>query len=166
MRTFSKLPSSPDIQGMNDAQWLYCYLNIIKDMEEDDELWKARAKYSALFINPDAVKAMDKLERNQKVNPIINNSNYEEEQIYVNSDFETELKNALKDSDSNFIELPDSNDIKGNPNMSSEDFIQNITQDIDQFSDLQNVIQKNNMIKKQIVQNKDNDDLDIFEIDE
>ena len=48
MKEFKLLPSSPDVKNMNDQQWIYCYMNIVKDLEEDEELFKMRAKYMLL----------------------------------------------------------------------------------------------------------------------
>ena len=66
MKTFGLLPSSPMVKQMNDVQWMYCYLNIAKDMEEEDNLFRMRAKYQGIFINPEAVKKVSEEEEKQK----------------------------------------------------------------------------------------------------
>ena len=63
MKTLKILPSSKEAQEMNDAQWLWCYANIVKDEEEQEELWKERIKFNGLFINPDAVAEINKIEK-------------------------------------------------------------------------------------------------------
>lgn len=121
MKTFGKLPSSPDIRAMNDAQWFFCYCNIIKDEQEQDELWRSRAKYHGLFINPEAVKSLSKYEEERKTGKksySMNSTN--NDAVYVNDDFEKELQAAMKDD---FVELPDSTDVRGNPHMSSDEFL-------------------------------------------
>lgn len=120
MKTFGKLPSSPDIRAMNDAQWFFCYCNIMKDEQEEDELWRSRAKYHGLFINPEAVKNLAKFEDERKGNKSYSVESKKNEAVYVNDDFEKELQAAMKDD---FIELPDSTDVRGNPNMSSDEFL-------------------------------------------
>lgn len=150
MKTFGKLPSSPDIRAMNEAQWLFCYSNIIKDEQEKEELWRSRAKYLGLFINPDAVKSLAKFEEEQK-NGSSNSSTYtannkKNDSVYVNDDFEKELQEAMKDD---FVELPDSNDVRGNPNMSSDEFLNACIQN-----------------KQQLEENDNDEDLDIIEINE
>lgn len=119
MRCFGLLPSSPDIKAMNDSQWMFCYLNIVKDEEEKEEMWKARAKYLGMFINPSAVAEMSKIENGENDGSSEKYSKIENQ--YINDDFERELMNILKDEQ--LIELPESSDIRGNANMSSDDFI-------------------------------------------
>lgn len=123
MRAFKLLPSSPDIKGMNDAQWLFCYFNILKDSEEEEDMWKARAKYHGMFINPEAVRKLDEIERgqyNNSSNNNISNSNVSTDK-YVNDEFEKELQSAF--ANERFIELPQDTDTRGNANMSSEEFL-------------------------------------------
>ena len=143
MKAFGKLPSSPDIRAMNDAQWLFCYFNIMKDEQEEEELWRSRAKYHGLFINPDAVKSLSKFEEERKNG----NKSYfaksnNDDAVYVNDDFEKELAAAMK---GDFVELPDSTNVRGNPNMSSDEFL--------------------NMCIQNEQQLRQDDDLDIIEID-
>ena len=117
MKTFGLLPSSPDIRDMNKAQLLFCYMNIVKDEEEQEEMWKSRLKYLGMLTNPHWTLKMEEFETGKNYSPSSNNTN----QQYVNSDFDKELQNALQDS--NFFELPDENNTRGNANMSSDDFI-------------------------------------------
>lgn len=144
MRTFGLLPSSPDIRDMNDAQWLFCYLNIVKDEEEEEIMWKTRAKYHGMFINPEAVIKTEEFEKTGKIYYPENISKSPENQ-YVNDDFEQELKNALQNE--NFIELPQETDIRGNANMSSDEFLNMC---LENYYETQNEIEK---------------DLDIIEIE-
>ncbi len=67
MKEFKLLPSSPDVKNMNDQQWIYCYMNIVKDLEEDEELFKMRAKYMGLFVNPEAVRKISQEEQKEKM---------------------------------------------------------------------------------------------------
>lgn len=149
MKTFGKLPSSPDIRAMNDVQWVFCYMNILKDEQEEEELWKSRAKYHGLFINPEAVKSMAKFEEQKKNgNSTITKNATKDDAVYVNDEFEKELQNAMNDD---FIEIPDSTDVRGNPHMSSDDFINQCLQDSNESEN---------------IQNDTDEDLDIIEIDE
>ena len=65
-----------------------------------------------------------------------------DEAVYVNDDFEKELAAAMK---GDFVELPDSTNVRGNPNMSSDEFL--------------------NMCIQNEQQLRQEDDLDIIEID-
>lgn len=144
MKAFGKLPSSPDIQALNDAQWLYCYLNILEDEKNEEELQKIRIKYQALFYNAEAVKQMEEFERNggKKV-PEKSKANTTGD-VYVNDDFEKEIAKAMNNSE--MFEFPDENTVRGNPDMSSDEFI---SQCMDDFSRI-----------------LDEEDLDVIEIDE
>lgn len=145
MKTFKMLPSSTDIRAMNDVQWVFCYMNILKDEEEAEELWKSRAKYHGLFINPDAVKSMTKFEEERKNGLSSSDNHNKNDNVYVNNDFERELQKAMGED---FIEIPDETVVRGNPNMSSDDFINMC---------LENSEETNS--------GYDNDDLDIIEVD-
>lgn len=166
MKTFGLLPSSPAIKDMNDAQWIYCYLNMIEDQEEEEDLWKARLKYMGLFISPKMVEELTKLEAKEKGRKYTSNNyssndsnNDSNNAVYNNSEFEDELSKTL--AGEQFMELPDMDEEVGNPNLSSDEFINFLENNIDQFSDLQQKIDLNKQIKEQ----ESNYDLDIIEID-
>ena len=156
MRAMGKLPSSPDIRDMNDAQWAWCFYNIAKDKEEEEGFWKERLRYMGMFINPNLVYAMKKAE--EEGNYVYNDEEQEsDDPIYVSSDFENELKNAMNLDSEEFMEIPTSNNVYGDPNMSSDEFINSLNE-IDRFNDIQNKIDQ--------VRNDINNDLDIIEVDE
>lgn len=172
MRAFGKLPSSPDIMDMNQAQWIWSYLNIVKDSEEEEELWKARFKYNGLFINPDGVRAVAKAEerekRKQKGEIVYDDDDDDlsEEPVYVSSAFEEEMQKVFSDSGikpEEFIELPEPNGQYGDPDMSSDEFVNFVSGNLNKFDDLQQEIEFNKLAQNQLEQY---DDLDVFEFDE
>lgn len=161
MKTYNLLPSSPKLREMNDAQWVWCYLNILEDQNEEEDLWKARLKYMGLFVNPEAVKEMadfEQKENNPNYISIEKSFNENNDPVYNNSTFEDEMKKAMEGED--FMELPDQN-IKGNPNMSSEEFMLSVIDNIDQFSAIQQQLELEKQAKEQGLDY----DLDVFEID-
>src|SRR3712207_9412590 len=107
MKSLGKLPNDPLVKSLNYIQWNWCYLNIIKDKEEEEQLWKDRLNYMGLYINPDLVKELTKYDN-------INSGDTESEQpIYSNDDFEKELREAMNNGGSEsestkqqFMELP------------------------------------------------------------
>lgn len=135
MKTFGLLPSSPDIRDMNKAQLLFCYMNIVKDEEEQEILWKSRLKYLGMLINPEWTLKMEGFEQGEQTLSTPNNEQY------VNSDFDKELQNALNGS--NFFELPDENDTRGNINMSSDEFINLCMQNFNENEDDVDIIEIN-----------------------
>jgi hypothetical protein len=166
MKAFNLLPSSPILREMNEAQWIWCYLNLLEDQGEKEELWKARLKYMGLFVNPDAVKELSKLEEKESnyKSPIrsTNNQNiqYDDDSVYTSSSFEQEIAQAM--GGENFMELPDPDDVRGNPNMSSDDFLLSVMDNIDEFDAIQGKIE---LQKQELDYDLDND-LDIIQIDE
>jgi len=162
MRAFSILPSSPAIRDMNDAQWIYCYSNIMKDQDEEEKFWKARLKYMGLFISPKMVEELTKLEAKEDDQSYVSSdrsNNQSNSGVYNNSEFEDELSKTL--SGEQFMKLPDPDETIGDPNMSSDEFVGFFETNIDEFSDLQNKIDLENKIKQQELKY----DLDTIEID-
>lgn len=144
MKEFKLLPSSPDVKNMNDQQWIYCYMNIVKDLEEDEELFKMRAKYMGLFVNPEAVRKISQEEQKEKMRSksyenfseenketIINNGGF------VNDDFEREIREAL--GQDNFVAIPDDDDIRGDDTMSSDDFEKMCLQEFEKEEHMKNI---------------------------
>jgi hypothetical protein len=161
MKTYNLLPSSPKLRDMNDAQWVWCYLNILEDQKEEEDLWKARLKYMGLFVNPEAVTEMSKIEQRENdpnYIPAAKSFNGNDDPVYSSSTFEDEMRKAMQGED--FMELPDP-DVKGNPNMSSEEFTLSVMGNIDQFSAIQQQIELDKQAKEQGLDY----DLDVFEID-
>lgn len=125
MKAFGLPPTSPLIKNMNDFQWSWCFANIAKDIEEDDDLFRIRAKYQAIFINPEAVQKVNEEEMKQGKGGtmIIDKTKYnvpDDGTIDASDAFMAELEAAL--GGEQFMELPNENDIRGNANMSSEEF--------------------------------------------
>jgi hypothetical protein len=162
MRAFGKLPSSPDIRDMNDAQWIYCYLNILEDQNEEESFWKARLKYMGLFISPKMVEELSKIEarENGQVYTPNNSNNNSDSNTYNNSEFEEELSRVL--AGEQFMELPDSGETIGNPDMSLDEFVDFFKDSMEKFPEIQKQIDLNKIVKEQ----ESNDDLDIIEIDD
>lgn len=165
MKAFNLLPSSPKLREMNEAQWIWCYLNLLEDQGEKEELWKARLKYMGLFVNPDAVKELSKLEEKESnyKSPIrsTNNQNIQyDDSVYTSSLFEEEMSKAM--GGENFMELPDPDDVRGNPSMSSDDFLLSVMDNIDEFDAIQQKIE----LQKQTNNRELDYDLDIIQIDE
>ncbi len=124
MKTFGLPPTSPLVKKMNEYQWAWCFANLAKDSEEDDNLFRIRAKYHAIFINPDAVRQVNEEEIKQGKGGTIPNGNKKEvlseDSIDASDAFMAELEAALNGEQ--FMELPNENDIRGNAGMSSEEF--------------------------------------------
>ena len=158
MKATGSLPSEQRCKDMNDAQWLWFYFNLLKDIEEDRDKTKSELDYLGAYINPEAAKYVSEQDRKRKA---------KEEQVEraekaakdagddidkyrknlpalpadqqyadtaVNSEFEKELADALKASGASadeLTELPDSKNA-GNEFESKEDFLSRVQQ----FSDL------------------------------
>jgi hypothetical protein len=134
MKATGALPTEERVQKMNDQQWLWSYLNIIQDEEEEEKNWKHRLDYVGWFINEDKYKSVASIlkESNNNGQKQLNDNeeekHYDENPVIVNDSFEEELRRALNDNGENpgaFTELPDSNLI-GNPNESKNDFISRV----------------------------------------
>lgn len=136
MKQFNILPSSQDVKNMNDQQWIFCYLNILKDNDEEEELFRMRAKYQALFINPEAVRKVTEEEMKEK-NRARTQKEYEQyrkEEVknnggFVNDSFEDEMRRALENEE--FVALPDEEETRGNSCMSSSEFEQMCLQELE-----------------------------------
>lgn len=170
MKAFGLPPTSPLIKKMNDYQWSYCFLNLAKDIEEEDEIFRMRAKYNGLFINPEAVKQIseaekkgmdkDKIRRQQ----IIDNGGYDATDAFM-----AELNAAMNGEQ--FMELPNENDRRGNVDMSSDEFL---AMCIKEFNDSEENNDFNNKKTDNIFDNPppgftllpDDDDLDIIIVDD
>ena len=144
MKEFKLLPSSPDVKNMNDQQWIYCYMNIVKDLEEDEELFKMRAKYMGLFVNPEAVRKISQEEQKEKMRSK-SYENFSEENKetlinnggFVNDDFEREIREAL--GQDIFVAIPDDDDIRGDDTMSSDDFEKMCLQEFEKEEHMKNI---------------------------
>ena len=128
MKSFGLLPSSPMVKEMTEIQWAYCYLNIAKDLEEEDNLFRMRAKYQGLFVNPDAVKKISEEEEKQKRHNACKNNGLTQRQEEIidsggsiNLSFEEELQKALQGEQ--FMEIPIEGSVRGDSAMSSDDFL-------------------------------------------
>lgn len=81
-------PSDKRVSQMNDVQWLWSYLNIQKDEEEEEDVWTARLDFLAFFINPEAAKKVIEHRNMIKGNK---KSNFSQEAVYANTEFEKEI---------------------------------------------------------------------------
>jgi hypothetical protein len=132
MRAAGALPTEERVKQMNDPQWLWYYLNLEKDKDEDDKRTKNYIEYLTWFVNPQLAKSV--AEQNKLTSQTSNiytnqNQNYDQQIVEgdktVNDEFETELRQALKDSkmeENKFVQLPGSDSV-GNPAESQNDFI-------------------------------------------
>ena len=153
MRATGALPTEQRCKDMNDAQWLWYYINLLLDIEEEKAKNKSYCDYLGNYINPKMAKYVSDKEKHQKHHSILDeigddDDNEEEpnkiqhahtemiddntEIVYhdtaVNDDFEKELQNALKAAGSNtdeLVTLPDSTNA-GNADESKEDFLSRV----------------------------------------
>lgn len=137
MKSFGLLPSSPMVKEMTEIQWAYCYLNIAKDLEEEDNLFRMRAKYQGLFVNPDAVKKISEEEEKQKRHNACKNSGLTQRQEEIidsggaiNLSFEEELQKALQGEQ--LMEIPIEGSVRGDSAMSSDDFLAQCMMDFEE----------------------------------
>ena len=119
MRAASALPTEDRVKKMNDVQWYWYFLNILKDEEENDIVDKNKIEYLTYFINPDMAKGVAK-SKDKDNKTRVNDANTQ-----YNNFFDEELKKALMEaniSEDSFTELP-SSDMVGDPNESEDDFL-------------------------------------------
>ena len=163
MKSFGLLPSSPMVKDMTEIQWAYCYLNIAKDLEEEDNLFRMRAKYQGLFVNPDAVKKISEEEEKQKRHTAFKNNGFglteRQEEIIdsggaINMGFEEELQKALQGEQ--FMEIPIEGSVRGDSTMSSDDFLAQCMLDFEE---------ENNENKDKNI-NESEEDTDIIIVDD
>jgi len=120
MRATSALPTEDRVKKMNDVQWLWYYLNIVKDDEESDIGDKNKIEYLTYFINPEMAKGVAKNKDKE-----INKTRVNEANTQYNDFFDEELKKALMEAnigEDSFTELPGS-DMTGDPDESEDDFL-------------------------------------------
>ena len=130
MRATSALPTEDRVKKMNDVQWLWYYLNIIKDEDEVDIENKNKIEYLTYFINPQLAEGVAKNKDKETNKTRVNDSNTQ-----YNDFFDEELKRALVESgigEDMFTELP-SSDMAGDPYESEDDFLARVMSN--QFSD-------------------------------
>ena len=130
MKATSALPTEDRVKKMNDVQWIWYYLNIVKDNEELDIEDKNKLDYLTFFINPQLSEEINKNRKNISGKTDINDSN-----IQKNDFFEDEFKRALMEagiSEDDFTELP-SSEMAGDPYESEADFIERVKNQ--QFND-------------------------------
>lgn len=161
MKSFGLLPSSPMVKEMTEIQWAYCYLNIAKDLEEEDNLFRMRAKYQGLFVNPDAVKKISEEEEKQKRHNACKNNGLTQRQEEIidsggaiNLSFEEELQKALQGEQ--FMEIPIEGSVRGDSAMSSDDFLAQCMMDFEEE-------EENN--KNQNISNEE-EDVDLIIVDD
>jgi len=121
MRATSALPTEDRVKKMNDVQWIWYYLNIIKDEEELNIEDKSKLDYLTYFINPQMAESVMK----NKGKEIEGKSEVNHTNTQYNDLFDEELKKALSESgisEDSFVELP-SSDAAGDPYESEADFI-------------------------------------------
>lgn len=143
MRATGALPTELRVQKMNDVQWLWYYLNLQKDLEEDRDRTENYLDYMGSWVNPELAKSVMSI-KNKNKNKEKDNDTQSDKQteskssvqiddnteiVYgdtaVNDTFEDEFKRALAEAGLNekeFTELPDSQNA-GDPTMSRNDFI-------------------------------------------
>ena len=164
MKSFGLLPSSPMVKEMTEIQWAYCYLNIAKDLEEEDNLFRMRAKYQGLFVNPDAVKKISEEEEKQKRHNACKNSGLTQRQEEIidsggaiNLSFEEELQKALQGEQ--FMEIPIEGSVRGDSAMSSDDFLAQCMMDFEEE-------EKEKENKNQNISSDEEEDVDLIIVDD
>lgn len=164
MKCFQLLPSSKEVRRMNDIQWLWCYFNILKDEDDDEKRWKERITYAGFLNNPEFTSEYIKTDATFQHNSNSNsNIDYTEngQMQYNNTDFEEELTRALNNEQ--FIEMPEEGAVRGDPIISSDDFINMVTQNIDKYADLQ---QQDYLMKHAQANGINMNDLDIIQVED
>jgi hypothetical protein len=163
MSFFKLLPSSPSIRQLNDIQWSWCYLNIMKDEEEEEKKWKERLTYQGFLANPQFTA--EYLKSDNSYASSSSSSNNAQETVaddhFTNSDFEKELQAALHGED--IMEVPEPEGTRGNPVISSEDFISSLEQNIDKYETLQ---QQADLEVQAKLSGVNVEDLDLIQIDD
>ena len=164
MKSFGLLPSSPMVKEMTEIQWAYCYLNIAKDLEEEDNLFRMRAKYQGLFVNPDAVKKISEEEEKQKRHNACKNSGLTQRQEEIidsggaiNLSFEEELQKALQGEQ--LMEIPIEGSVRGDSAMSSDDFLAQCMMDFEEE-------EKEKENKNQNISSDEEEDVDLIIVDD
>lgn len=100
MKAIGMPPSDSRIRQMNDAQWLWSYLNVIEDEKIEEETWKARLDYLGFYVNPELARSV--MEQDEQMNKRNKNGvGYSENGdqlvrtgVYNSSDFSAEAKAA------------------------------------------------------------------------
>lgn len=164
MKSFGLLPSSPMVKEMTEIQWAYCYLNIAKDLEEEDNLFRMRAKYQGLFVNPDAVKKISEEEEKQKRHNVCKNNGLTQRQEEIidsggsiNLSFEEELQKALQGEQ--LMEIPIEGSVRGDSAMSSDDFLAQCMMDFEEE-------EKEKENKNQNISSDEEEDVDLIIVDD
>jgi hypothetical protein len=149
MKATKALPTEDRVQRMNDQQWLWYYLNLVEDEQEDEKRNKARMDYMGWWVNPELAKRVSdhekmeaKRQRNQaqgiteeeglgaRVEQDPNDPNKEivYHETVKNDSFDEEVQRALAEAGLNpeeAVELPDSTGA-GDPTESQEDFLKRV----------------------------------------
>ena len=133
MKAVGALPTEDRCLRMIDVQWMWFYMNMLKDAKEEADGTRDKLDYLAWFINPEAMQRVQERRRWEESagKPGHHEAHREvhgdQEVIYhdtrVNSDFERELSEAMGDEKG--MELPDEH-FKGDPTESREDFISRV----------------------------------------
>lgn len=179
MRATGALPSEKRVMQMNNAQWLWYYLNIEKDIEENELNSKKKIEYVTWFINPKLAKRISDEENvtNKRQNKIINQigENIEEEisygNVFTNNEFDKQLKEAMKEAgikEEEFVELPSSDGV-GNEFESRDDFLSRVLQNkaiIDKNKDNNTIVDESSSEDDKINNIINNKDIDINDIDD
>ena len=66
MRATGALPTEQRCKDMNDAQWLWYYINLLLDIEEEKAKNKSYCDYLGNYINPKMAKYVSDKEKHQK----------------------------------------------------------------------------------------------------
>ena len=130
MRSVGALPTEKRVREMSELQWMWYYLNIIEDKNEEEDTTMVRLDYLAMFMNPELLEQIRAQREHGKTGQrgpretVKVNGNVETittvRDTKVNEDFDAMLAAAI--GDEQFTELPDEK-VKGNVYESKEDFI-------------------------------------------
>lgn len=129
MKAVGALPTEERCRRMSDVQWMWFYMNILKDAKEEAEGTRDKLDYLAWFINPEQMQRVQERRKweesgERKPGQAYHEVRGDREVVYheerVNDSFERELAQAMGDEKG--VELPDAQ-FKGNPNESKDEFI-------------------------------------------
>lgn len=128
MRAAGALPTEQRVKDMTDAQYLWYYLNLVEDRQEEMDIRRSELDYLSYFINPDMAKVVQESRNNENkgtsVRTVTNgNVTTTYKDNIVNADFEKELEEALNGEP--LTELGSSTE-KGNKYESKDNFLQRV----------------------------------------
>lgn len=100
MRAFALPPCDPRVGQMNEAQWLWSYMNLKKDQDEEEKNWKARLTYLGSYTDFERAKSIAEQDAMEEQNER-SGRKHVIDGVYRNTEFELESKAASLGYDPN-----------------------------------------------------------------